>query len=228
MEIKKTNTIKSSIQTHDHPYLKDAWVPNYDEYEVTDLKALGDIPEDIEGAYYRNTENQVHEPIGRFHPFDGDAMIHSINFDNGKANYVNKFVKTEGFLVEQEMGKSMWAGLMERTGSSKLPGWGAQGGIKDSSSTDIIVHAGEPLTTFYQCGEGYQLNPYSLDTKQKASWVPVGGVSAHPKVDLSTGELLFFNYSKQSPYLNYGIVDKNQNLNHQLPNQCVCYLLQFE
>ena len=79
------------------------------------------------------------------------------------------------------------------------------------------MHAGEPLTTFYQCGEGYQLNPYSLDTEQKASWVPVGGVSAHPKVDLSTGELLFFNYSKQFPYLNYGVVDKNQNLKHFVP-----------
>jgi len=154
MEIKKTNTIKSSIKTHNHPYLKDAWIPNYDEYEVHDLNALGDIPEDIEGAYYRNTENQVHEPIGRFHPFDGDGMIHSINFDNAKANYANKFVRTEGFLVEQKMGKSMWAGLMERSGTSMLPGWGAQGGIKDSSSTDIIVHAGKPLSTFYQCGEG--------------------------------------------------------------------------
>ena len=107
MKTKKINTVQSSIKTHDHPYLKDAWVPNYDEYEVTDLNALGDIPEDIEGAYYRNTENQVHEPIGRFHPFDGDGMIHSINFENGKANYVNKFIRTEGFLVEQEMGKSM-------------------------------------------------------------------------------------------------------------------------
>ena len=83
MEIKKTNTIQPSIKTHDHPYLKDAWVPNYDEYEVADLQALDEIPEDIAGAYFRNTENQVHEPIGRFHPFDGDGMIHSINFDNG-------------------------------------------------------------------------------------------------------------------------------------------------
>jgi hypothetical protein len=39
MEIKKTNTITSSIKTNDHPYLKDAWIPNYDEYEVTDLEA---------------------------------------------------------------------------------------------------------------------------------------------------------------------------------------------
>ena len=217
MEVKKTNTIKPTIKTYDHPYLKDAWVPNYDEYQVTDLKAVGDIPEDIEGSYFRNTENQVHEPIGRFHPFDGDGMIHSINFNNGRANYTNKFVRTEGFLVEQEMQKSMWAGLVERTGSSTLPGWGAQGGIKDSSSTDITVHGGEALSTFYQCGEGYQLDPYTLETERKASWVPVGGLSAHPKVDLATGELMFFNYSKQAPYLNYGVVDKNQNLKHFVP-----------
>ena len=144
-------------------------------------------------------------------------MIHSINFDNGKANYVNKFVRTEGFLVEEEMGKSMWAGLMERTGSSSLPGWGAQGGIKDSSSTDITVHGGEALSTFYQCGEGYQLDPYTLETENKASWVPAGGLSAHPKVDLATGELLFFNYSKQAPFLNYGVVDQYQNLKHFIP-----------
>ena len=217
MEIKKTNTIASSIKTNDHPYLKDAWIPNYDEYEVTDLEALGGVPEDIEGAYFRNTENQVHEPIGRFHPFDGDGMVHSINFDNGKANYVNKFVRTEGFLVEQEMGKSMWAGLMEKPSASSLPGWGAQGGIKDSSSTDITIHGGAPLSTFYQCGEGYQLNPFTLDTEKKLSWVPSGGLSAHPKVDLATGELLFFNYSKQAPYLHYGVVDEHQNLKHFIP-----------
>jgi carotenoid cleavage dioxygenase len=28
---------------------------------------------------------------------------------------------------------------------------------------------------------------------------------------------MFFNYSKQAPYLNYGVVDKNQNLKHFVP-----------
>ena len=74
MEIKKINTIKPTITTKDHPYLKGAWVPNYDEYQVTDLQSVGKIPEDIEGAYFRNTENQIHEPIGRFHPFDKDLF----------------------------------------------------------------------------------------------------------------------------------------------------------
>ncbi|OOK78724.1 retinal pigment epithelial membrane family protein [Mycobacterium kansasii] len=40
------------------------------------------------------------------------------------------------------------------------------------------------------------------------------GVSAHPKVDSGTGELLFFNYSKQEPYMHYGVVDQNNELAH--------------
>jgi carotenoid cleavage dioxygenase len=39
-------------------------------------------------------------------------------------------------------------------------------------------------------------------------------VSAHPKVDNKTGELLFFNYSKQDPYMRYGVVDESNELAH--------------
>ena len=37
---------------------------------------------------------------------------------------------------------------MERPGTSILPGWGAQGCLKDTSSTDVVVHAGKALTPF--------------------------------------------------------------------------------
>ena len=40
------------------------------------------------------------------------------------------------------------------------------------------------------------------------------GVSAHPKVDDATGEMLFFNYCKQAPYMHYGVVDANNDLVH--------------
>ena len=39
-------------------------------------------------------------------------------------------------------------------------------------------------------------------------------MSAHPKVDPKTGELLFFNYSKQAPYMHYGVVDESNQLAH--------------
>ncbi len=73
-------------------------------------------------------------------------------------------------------------------------------------STDVVVHAGKILSTFYQCGEGYRLDPHTLEDLGVESWVPEDGISAHPKVDEATGELLFFNYSKTAPYMHYGVV----------------------
>lgn len=209
--------INSTITTHDHPYLTGAWTPNYDEYNATDMKVIGEIPADIDGVYLRNTENQVHESLGRYHPFDGDGMIHMISFQDGRAEYRNRFVRTRGFLEEQAAGHSLWAGLMEHPSRSTRPGWGAQEWLKDASSTDVIVHAGQVLSTFYQCGQGYRLDPYTLEQFGTEAWVPSAGISAHPKLDEHTGELLFFNYSKHAPFMHYGVVGPDNRLAHYVP-----------
>ena len=100
---------------------------------------------------------------------------------------------------------------------SKRPGFGAHGGIKDSASTDVIVHRGKAIATFYQCGEGYVLDPETLETEGVAPWVPLDGISAHPKLDEATGELMFFNYSKHAPYMHYGVVDADGKLATYIP-----------
>jgi carotenoid cleavage dioxygenase-like enzyme len=210
-------TIESTIKPNDHPYMNGAWRPTYREYNATDMEVVGQIPADIDGVYIRNTENPVHEPIGRYHPFDGDGMLHAVSFQNGRAEYRNRFVRTKGFQAEREAGRSLWAGLMEAPSKSTRPGWGAQGCLKDASSTDVIVHAGKILSTFYQCGEVYLLDPYTLEQFGVAGWAPLDGVSAHPKVDEATGELLFFNYSKHAPYMHYGVVGADGRLKHYAP-----------
>ena len=218
MTTKHVARIRTTITNQDeHPYLHGAWTPNYDEYDATKMEVIGEIPKDIDGVYLRNTENQIHEPIGRYHPFDGDGMIHMISFAEGEAEYRNRFVRTKGFEAEAEEGRSLWAGLMEHPSQSTRPGWGAQEGLKDSSSTDVIVHAGQALSTFYQCGEGYRLDPYTLQQLGTEGWVPPDGISAHPKLDEHTGELLFFNYSKHAPHMNYGVVGPDNVLKHYIP-----------
>ena len=69
MPIELINRVQPTLQSNDHPYLNGAWTPNYDEYNATDMEVVGEIPGDIDGVYIRNTENQIHEPIGRYHPF---------------------------------------------------------------------------------------------------------------------------------------------------------------
>ena len=97
-------------------------------------------------------------------------------------------------------------------------GWGSRRRMKDASSTDVILHRGTALTSFWMCGDMYRLDPYSAQTLGKedfnGAFLYHLGVSAHPKVDAKTGELLFFNYSKEAPYMKYGVVDENNDLVH--------------
>jgi carotenoid cleavage dioxygenase-like enzyme len=204
----------------DHPYRTGPWRPQTTEWDADDLSVVeGEIPHDLDGVYLRNTENPLHPALKAYHPFDGDGMLHVVGFRDGKAFYRNRFVRTEGFLAENEAGGPLWPGLAEPVGLAKRDhGWGARGLMKDASSTDVIVHRGTALTSFYQCGDLYRLDPHSGDTLGKEDWggaFPVNwGVSAHPKVDDKTGELLFFNYSKQAPYMHYGVVNDRGELVH--------------
>ena len=211
MKVELRNEIHGGLPPHDdHPYRSGVWRPQYREYDAWDLDVEGEIPEDLAGVYLRNTETAVFEPAKRYHPFDGDGMIHSIGFANGEATYANRFVRTEGFLAEQEAGRSLWAGITEHPSNAEADhGWGARSMMKDNASTDVIVHRGEALASFYQCGELYRLDPHTLETKGTTEWggfFPREGVSAHPRVDEHTGELLFFNYGIEAPYMHYGVV----------------------
>ena len=66
-------------------------------------------------------------------------------------------------------------------------------------------------------GEGYRLDPFTLEQLGTEGWVPLDGISAHTKVDEATGELLFFNYSKHAPYIHYGAVGADSKLKHYIP-----------
>ncbi|WP_127106918.1 carotenoid oxygenase family protein [Pararhodobacter zhoushanensis] len=211
-------TFTGNIEAGDHPYLQGPWAPLHEEVNADDLIVLeGTVPDDIDGVYLRNTQNPLHQALSRYHPFDGDGMIHMAAFRDGKVQYRNRYIETKGLQAEIESGERLWAGLMEAPSLSKRPGWGAHGAMKDASSTDVVVHAGKALTTYFQCGEGYRLDPLTLAQAGVPEWSPEDGISAHTKVDEQTGELLFFNYSKKPPYMHYGVVDRNDQLVHYTP-----------
>ncbi|MEM1193412.1 MAG: carotenoid oxygenase family protein [Pseudomonadota bacterium] len=198
---------QSTLSPSPHPYLNGAWTPQHEEVTSDELEVIGEIPADLNGVYIRNTENPLHDAIGVYHPFDGDGMIHAMSFTNGHATYRNRFIRTKGLLAEQEANRSLWAGIAANPKHSERPGWGTRGDMKDASSTDVIFHNGEILSTFYMCGEGYRLDPVTLETLGTARYVPPAGISAHPKLDPHTGEMLFFNYGKDAPYMQYGVVN---------------------
>jgi carotenoid cleavage dioxygenase-like enzyme len=204
-----------------HPYRTGAWRPQNREWTATDMVVEGTIPDDLHGVYLRNTENPLVPAAERYHPFDGDGMIHSIFFSNGKAEYRNRFIRTQGLLEELDAGGPLWSGLAESPlVAPRQDGWGARTRMKDASSTDVVVHNGVALTSFYQCGDLYRLDPVSLADDGREAWngkFPDAGVSAHTKVDEATGELMFFNYQTTYPYMHYGVVSPTGDLVHYTP-----------
>ena len=55
----------------------------------------------------------LHEPIGRYHWFDGDGMVHAIHIEDGRAHYRNRWVASEGLKEERAAGHALYPGLLE-------------------------------------------------------------------------------------------------------------------
>lgn len=206
---------------NDNPFLQGPFRPTARQWtsDYGDLEVIGEIPRDLNGIFVRNSHTQVHEPLGIYHPFDGDGMLASVQFDNGRARFRNRFIQTTGFLAEQAAGKSLWPGLLDPAMATRR-GWGAIGAMKDNSGTDVIGHAGRLLTCMGQGSEAWRLDPETLETLgADPDWSRLvrDGVGPHFKVDSATGEMMFFNFPEQPPYMNYGVVDRNNCLVHFTP-----------
>lgn len=198
-----------------NPYLRGVHAPTVHETTAFDLEVtLGEIPRDLRGAYVRNGPNAVFQPRNLYHWFDGDGMVHGVYFEDGKANYRSRFVRTDGLADEMTAARSIWPGVMGPFDFDAPRHF-----LKDTANTDIIHHNGKLLATWYLCGDVYQLDPLTLCARGKNDF---GGklstkVSSHPKVDARTGELVYFTLCDDPPYMRYGVVSKDGVLIHEMP-----------
>jgi carotenoid cleavage dioxygenase len=197
----------------DNPYLHGVCAPTLDEMSVEDLEVTGELPADLVGGYFRNGPNPVFQPKNRYHPFDGDGMVHGVYFRDGKAAYRNRHVQTAALREERASGKSVSPGVMGPFDYSV-----SRFGIKDTSNTDILWYAGDLMTLWYNAGDPYRLDSQTLETR---GHFDLQGrqqrrMSAHSKVDWSTGELLFFDYGDEPPFMTYGVADPNGRLLHEV------------
>ena len=159
----------------------------------------------------RNGSNPKFAPRGRYHWFDGDGMLHALHFDGGTARYSNRYVSTEALATETAAGEALWTGINERPDFSR-PG----GPFKDTANTDLVYHGGRLLALWWLGGPCYQVELPSLETRGQYDFngaLPKG-LSAHPKLDPVTGELMVFDFDVLPPYLTYGVLSDDGELVH--------------
>jgi carotenoid cleavage dioxygenase-like enzyme len=195
------------------PMIEGLYAPVFEENVFTAMTVIGEVPRDLNGVYLRNGPNPRFRPQGRYHWFDGDGMMHAAHFENGRVTYRNKWLRTDAFAAETLARRATYWGVMEtHKDRTDRP-------MKDSANTDVIGHAGVAVASWYLGGTPYFVHPLTLETLGKAEFARGlhGGFSAHCKVDQHTGELLFFDYWNEAPYMTYGVVGPDGRLKHHVP-----------
>lgn len=179
-----------------NPYLEGNFAPVLEELtEDHPLPVTGVIPPDLDGHLLRNGPNPAVVPAdtAQYHWFTGDGMIHDVSLAGGKAvGYRNRWVRTRKLAAE--------------IGTD--PPKGPQEPLNGPANTHVIRHAG---TTLALVESGF---PHALSNDLERARIHdfdaalASPMTAHPKVDPATGQLLFFGYDVFGPpFLRYHTVD---------------------
>lgn len=192
--------------TVENPYLTGNFGPIHEEIAAEDLTVIGELPDGLSGIFVRNGPNPQFQPIGRYHWFDGDGMLHGVRIEGGKASYRNRYVRTRGWEKERAVGHALWGGLLE------MPKFDDPDGqmFKNAANTALVWHDGR-LLALWEGGEPHAVKVPGLETAGPYDYCGslASAFTAHPKVDEATGEMMFFGYSAmQQPYLKYSVVSK--------------------
>jgi carotenoid cleavage dioxygenase-like enzyme len=190
--------------------------PVADEIDVASCPTSGRVPERLRGSFVRNGPNPLFEPVGRYSILDGDGMLHAIEFGEAGVSYRNRWVRSRGLVAELAHGAAIYPGLgnvMDFPDPALTRGAGP---VKNPANTHVIEHAGRRLA-LWEGGLPTEVTPdldtvgeYDFDGRLR------GPMTAHPRLDPRTGEMVSFGYSLFEPYLRYDVVDPDGTLSHSV------------
>lgn len=189
--------------TTSNPYLTGNFAPVKEEAAAVDLPVTGAVPTALRGRYLRNGPNPIVDPDpAMYHWFTGNGMLHAVELGDGQAvSYRNRWVRTDG--AAAALGEDPVAGQPDDVflgGSS-------------AANTHVVAHAGRIFALVEVC----------LPTEVRPDLSTVGRydfggrlrspMTAHPKIDPVTGEMLFFGYDITGPpWLRYHVIDRGGTL----------------
>jgi carotenoid cleavage dioxygenase len=197
------------VETRTNPHLSGVFAPVVDEVDVPDLHVEGQLPEEIDGDYVRNGPNPRFTPLGAYvYPLDGDGMLHRVQIRGGSVRYTNRFVQTPALVAEEAAGRALWPGI---TGFGQGPGADVVGPelahtSKDLPDINVVRHGGRLLAL------AESANPFlisaELQTLGRETFCGTlpAGITAHPKIDPRTGEMVAFCYGLEEPYLTWSVL----------------------
>ena len=195
-----------------HPQLSGNYAPLRMEADVDDCIIVGELPADLAGTYYRNGPDPQFPPRGFHHWFAGDGMVHMWRLEGGKARYRNRWVRTTKWIAERAAGRALWSAFDPMNIDPSV----AEVVTNGLANTNVVWHGGK-LLALEEGHAPFELDPATLDSRGPWTFddALVGPMTAHPKIDPESGEMLFFGYMVDSPLgagMSYNVVDRSGRL----------------
>ncbi len=198
----------------DNIFLSGSMAPSGIECDAPDLVIDGELPADLQGVYFRNGPDPIYPPRdgAEYHWFHGDGMIQRFEFCDGRVSWKNRWVRTEKYELEREAGESLFGVL----GNPMNAAPSVADKHYNTANTHIVWH-GNKLLALMEGTIAVELNPDSLATLGNFDYNGMidGPITAHPKFDHASGEMIFFGNQAKGPFsefLRLNVADKEGNL----------------
>jgi carotenoid cleavage dioxygenase len=183
----------------DSPWFTGVNAPSRAEVDVEELEVAGQIPPEIDGAFYRVAADHRFPP--RYPddiPFNGDGMVSVFRFRDGKVGLKSRYVKSERWHAERAAGRALFGKYRNR----HLDDPSVKGMPRDLGNTSVLVHAGV-LLAFWEGARPVALDPLTLETIGR--WDFHGTFnsptcSAHCMVDPDSGNLVGFGFAAKGEF----------------------------
>ncbi len=191
-----------TVAPENNPVLQGNFAPVTQELDIEELEVIGDLPKALNGTLLRNGPNPV-EPNEQHHWFSGEGMLHALRINNGKVErYRNRWVRSPS--IEQSKG------------FTAAPGCEPELMIQGSGGVSVVSHGGRVLA-LGELGYPFEMTT-ELDTKGQYNFAGAlqGNMTAHPKIDGVTGEMIFFGYDVLPPFLRYHEADSAGSLTNSV------------
>lgn len=197
-----------------HAFLTGPTAPSGVECDAPDLIIEGELPADLNGVYFRNGPDPLYPPRegDEYHWFHGDGMIQRFEFSGGRVAWKNRWVRTEKYALERAAGRSLFGVL----GNPMKSDPSVAGEHYNTANTHVVWH-GNRLMALMEGTIAVELEPKTLATIGNFNYGGKinGPITAHPKFDHASGEMVFFGNQAKGPFsefLRMNVADRDGNL----------------